>query len=621
MSTPNFLPTIAIFIPSSAVGGAEHYIKNILPLVVRAGFQPVLVLSENQKIIDFYQKTAVECLTANISWTGDGNDLKVSSSYLHKLSVQYQETVRILDLVQPDCVFVNLPWVDFGLGISLACHDRQVPCTNLVHLCPWRVNLNDLTKQLFQELAQANSYFYTVSNDNRIQLSLSTGIDLDTIQVFYNSRDVENPYAELTSNQYKLSRLELLEELGLPLNSFLSVSVGRFSHQKNFSDILTSFAAVHDKLPHYYHLFLGEGELQAGYQRVAEDLGITHKLKFLGYRKDVNRFLALSDLFISTSIYEGLALSILEAAQFNCPIVAADSSSAREIIPSADYGLLYNPGQCYQLEKHLEFAYFHSESMKLKANNLKSRCQQIFSSTKFEADLNNVLQHSLSHSEDSAYGDLAVTFKPETKVFELSPNFNSVAQHEYRGLPESLVKAENVLEFPVEQYAQQILQQEHEKYLHCLHKLGRQLSGLKTILCFGSFNPNFFRSYYLEENYLLLIISRSQSESVTLGVHYLDHTYWGQEIEPDCLAKFTTFKTAYNPSLIAKSLEIDRERHCYTSKGLLKATLQQNNLNNLDSLSLNLKVIDRVFRPQEYFMLEDNAAGQKLRLRPINQSA
>ena len=55
MSTANSLPTIVIFIPSSAIGGAEHYIKNILPLIVRSGFKPVLVLPENEKVVDFYQ--------------------------------------------------------------------------------------------------------------------------------------------------------------------------------------------------------------------------------------------------------------------------------------------------------------------------------------------------------------------------------------------------------------------------------------------------------------------------------------------------------------------------------------------------------------------------------------
>ena len=395
MSIPNSLPKIAIFIPSSAIGGAEHYVKNILHLIEQVGFQPTLVLPENSQIVDFFSNLKVNYLISDIAWQGNAEDFKIGKSYLNKLSRQYREAIKILESLDPDCAFINLPWVDFGLGISLACHDLQIPCTNLVHLCPWKVDLNDLTKQLFQELAAANSSFFTVSHDNKIQLSLSTGIEPNLIKVFYNSRDVQNGYTSLTPRQYKFHRLELLDELELPLNSFVSISVGRFSHQKNFLDIITSFASIHEKLPNYYHLFLGEGELKDYYQKIALDLGLSDKLKFLGYRKDVARFLALSDLFISTSLYEGLALSILEAAQFLCPIVATNSSSAREIIPSSEYGLLYNPGQYNLLGEYIEFAYFNPDEMKNKALKLKSFCQEKFSLAKFKSNLENILRDSV----------------------------------------------------------------------------------------------------------------------------------------------------------------------------------------------------------------------------------
>ena len=613
MSTLDSMPLIAIFVPSSNTGGAEHYIKNILPLVKKSGFKPVLILPKNQKIIDFYADTQVESLVDNISWSADEGDMEVSNSYLDKLTRQHQAATRILKLLKPDCVFNNLPWVDFGLGISLACHDFQLPCINLIHLCPWRVELNSLTKRLFQELSAANSLFFTVSKDNRIQLSLSTGIELNSIQVFYNSREIEHEYAELSTNEYRLNRLELLDELSLPLNSFISVSVGRFSHQKNFLDILTAFAAVQQKLPHYYHLFLGEGKLKASYQKMTEGLGIAKKMKFLGYRQDVQRFLALSDLFISTSLYEGLALSILEAAQFSCPIVAADSSSAREIISSPDLGLLYNPGHYYLLQKHLEFAYYNPEVMAQKAINLKARCQKVFSAQKFAADLKGILQISLGRSREFIYPSVSISFDLKTEKLKPNCSFN-VLNYQYRGLPKSLIPPEKILPFPLKDYGHRKLAQRHEQYLHCLCKLGKQLAHLKTILCFGEFNASFFRCYYLEENHLLVTLS-PQEASVTLGIYLIDRTYWGQEIEPDCIAKFTTLE---NPLDILKiELELNTQ-HFYTSKKQLSACFK---LSNEDTLSMNLKMIDNAFRPNGYYQLENNGRGKKVKLRSMSKSA
>ncbi|MEM7590818.1 MAG: glycosyltransferase [Cyanobacteria bacterium P01_A01_bin.83] len=637
MSTLNTMPKVAIFIPASATGGAEHYIKNILHLVIENGYKPVLVLPNNDKIINFYSSLEVDSLVGDIAWTGGEEDLTIGSNYLSKLSRQYREATRILELLKPDSVFINLPWVDFGLGISIACHDLQLPSINLIHLCPWRVSLNDLTRQIFQDLAASNSRFFTVSNDNRIQLSLSTGIKQNLIQVFYNSREVDNEYAQCSSKQYNLHRLELLSELDLPLNSYISISVGRFSHQKNFSDILTSFSAVHERLPNYYHLFLGEGELKEYYQQTADDLGISDKIKFLGYRQDVKRFLALSDLFISNSIYEGLALSILEAAQFSCPIIAANSSSAKEIIPDSDYGLLYNPGQYYLLEKLIEFAYFNPSKMKQKAKNLKSRCQENFSLAKFSADLSNILQASMDSQAEAKYSPISVIYDQSSKMLKPKQNLPDTS-YQYYGLPKSIIKENNSLPFPWQKYNEEFLAENHQKYLHCLNKIAKQLSHLKVILCFGAFNPNFFRSYYLKNEYLLIIISSptsdsphsaastthtSKAESLTFSIQYVDHTYWGQEIEPDCIAKFTTFETSSNCD--AWLPELDRNpnyEHCYTSRHLIESNFKiSNTTSNFDSLSLNLKLINDVFQPSGYYMLGNNEHGHNLELKVLNKVA
>lgn len=612
MSTPN-LPQIGIFVPSSTIGGAEHYVKNILPLVKKIGFQVILILSQEASVIDFLSDLKVKYIISDIAWSGGEEDLEVGDEYLQKLSRQYREAIAALNSLNLDCAFINLPWVDFGLGISLACHDLQIPCINLVHLCPWKVDLNRLTKQLFQELAAANSRFYTVSDDNRTQLSLSTGIDRNSIEVFYNSRDVKSKYIGLSSKEYKLQRLELLEELGLPLNSFLSVSVGRFSHQKNFGDLITAFSSIESKLANYYHLFLGEGELQESYQAIASDIGIPDKLKFLGYRKDVDRFLALSDLFISSSLFEGLALSILEAAQFSCPIIATDVSSAREIIPSSDCGLFYNPGQYSLLGQHIEYAYFHGEQMRQKARNLRSFCQQKFSSTKFESQLTSILQNSVNSAVNSPANSLSVSFNRRDNSLEIEPNFN-IASYKYNGLPESIVEP-TAIAFSLLDTVKQLVEQKHEQYIHALYKAAKNLANRKVILCFGNFDTNFFRTHYLPEHCLLLLISVKDKESVTFKLCYLDNTYWGQDIEPEYIAQFTTFDTVTDTIELEEVLsEANINRYC-TAKHLLEDCYSLSNVNSLDNLSLNLKIINDLFKPQEYYLLEKDAESAKMSLK------
>ena len=67
-------------------------------------------------------------MICDIAWSGSADDLEIGANYLSKLSQQHREAVGALEVLKPDVVFVNLPWVDFGLGISLACHHLKIPC-------------------------------------------------------------------------------------------------------------------------------------------------------------------------------------------------------------------------------------------------------------------------------------------------------------------------------------------------------------------------------------------------------------------------------------------------------------------------------------------------------------
>ncbi|MEL7408961.1 MAG: glycosyltransferase, partial [Cyanobacteria bacterium J06558_2] len=96
MSIPNLPKKIAIFIPSSAVGGAEHYVKNILSLIESFGCKPTLILPKNQQLIDFFSELPVAQLIADIAWIGGAEDLSVGQTYLNKLSQQYSEAHKVL---------------------------------------------------------------------------------------------------------------------------------------------------------------------------------------------------------------------------------------------------------------------------------------------------------------------------------------------------------------------------------------------------------------------------------------------------------------------------------------------------------------------------------------------
>jgi len=106
------------------------------------------------------------------------------------------------------------------------------------------------------------------------------------------------------------------------------INVGRLTRQKDQATLLKALAGI--TRPWNLRL-VGTGELQAELQSLAEELGIADRVEFLGHRHDIGRLLAESDLFVSTSRWEGLALTVIEAAATGVPMVLPDILASHEI--------------------------------------------------------------------------------------------------------------------------------------------------------------------------------------------------------------------------------------------------------------------------------------------------
>ena len=94
---------------------------------------------------------------------------------------------------------------------------------------------------------------------------------------------------------------------------FVIINVGRFNAQKNHNFLLDIFNIVHYKNPDSVLLLAGDGELRERMMLKAERLGLGDCVRFLGVREDINDLLLASDVFLFPSLYEGLAVTLVEA--------------------------------------------------------------------------------------------------------------------------------------------------------------------------------------------------------------------------------------------------------------------------------------------------------------------
>jgi len=139
----------------------------------------------------------------------------------------------------------------------------------------------------------------------------------------------------------------LREELGLPADACVLVYSGQLIDRKNQKFLLECFTEHFGHDGSYYLLILGDGPDLADLQQMAEGYG---NIDLHGNVTDVERYLAASDIYVSTSKSEGMPNGVLEAMACGLPVVLSDIAQHRELFDeSRKIGYLYHQGNAEEL--------------------------------------------------------------------------------------------------------------------------------------------------------------------------------------------------------------------------------------------------------------------------------
>ena len=146
-------------------------------------------------------------------------------------------------------------------------------------------------------------------------------------------------------NTERLSRgqdfSDIRSELGLRQDDFLVLSVGELNENKNQKTILRAIASLKDPAIHY--LLCGKGDQLEKLQRLAQTLGISSRVHFLGYRNDVVDICRQADVFVMPSRREGLPVASLEAMYCGLPVIASNIRGLTDVVEDGKSGYLCSP--------------------------------------------------------------------------------------------------------------------------------------------------------------------------------------------------------------------------------------------------------------------------------------
>ena len=125
--------------------------------------------------------------------------------------------------------------------------------------------------------------------------------------------------------------------------------IGRLAPQKGHKVLIQAMAAVRKEFPQVRLICLGDGILKSELQEMTSSLGLQSAVRFVGRQNNVEEWLALSDISVLPSFYEGLPLSAIESLAAEIPVVATAVDGTPEIVVHGKTGLTVPPGDSQQL--------------------------------------------------------------------------------------------------------------------------------------------------------------------------------------------------------------------------------------------------------------------------------
>ncbi len=120
--------------------------------------------------------------------------------------------------------------------------------------------------------------------------------------------------------------------------------VASLTSQKGHPYFLRAARRVLETVPTTTFLIVGDGPLRAELEGLSKELGLEGRVVFTGLRSDVPLLLAHMDLFVLSSLWEGMPMAVLEAMAAGKPVVATSVGGLDEVVLEGSTGYLVPPG-------------------------------------------------------------------------------------------------------------------------------------------------------------------------------------------------------------------------------------------------------------------------------------
>lgn len=172
-------------------------------------------------------------------------------------------------------------------------------------------------------------------------IAVSEGVKQELVQEFHINPDI----VKVIYNPNDITKIESLATESVDNEWFngmnpIIINIGRLTEAKGQWHLIRAFAKVR-KSVECRLVIAGVGNLKPDLDKLVDELDLNDDIKFLGWVDNPYKYISKSSLFVSSSLWEALPYSLVEALACGCPIISTDCKyGPREILGDGRYGLL-----------------------------------------------------------------------------------------------------------------------------------------------------------------------------------------------------------------------------------------------------------------------------------------
>ncbi|PSF04867.1 glycosyltransferase family 1 protein [Marinobacter fuscus] len=308
-------------IDTTGPGGAETVFVNLLTELEQGALKSVVVLRGNGWVADQVRRLGIEPYII---------DSKGSFNFKYIKRLRELIVSQKIDLIHAHLLGSNV----YGAILSLI---TRTPMISTFHGAVDVASKERFLRAKFAIIGWGSSVIVCVSDRLKAELARRSPLPARKLQLIYNGVD---PGRFLISVPPTLRN-----ELGIPPNAIVVVSIGNIRPAKGYEYLVASALELAVSDPEFHFIVVGHQrkELFSKLQHQMASASRPPNIHWLGYREDVVGLLKQADIFLLPSVSEGFSISTVEAMMAGVPVVATRSGGPEEIISDSTLGCLIPP--------------------------------------------------------------------------------------------------------------------------------------------------------------------------------------------------------------------------------------------------------------------------------------